>query len=577
MKEYLKNWLYIDIALFVTFLPFLFVLPLGMKVFAVLGLYFVYKKNEKILWIFGFLALLFSFYVFAELKNYTQYVKFIVSLLLWGVYLQHTRKPNFYIKLSPVLLFGISIVFFQNIYMLFYLFFEIFVFLFLIFFARYQNLKKSLKKALFLYISALPAVVVLFLFFPRVHQTHFLFGFQSKNVSSGFSNVVAPADKKINLKNIPVVEFKLSRSFGTVYLRGAVMPRYAGGIWIKANAGAERVYSVSDIQTYYLKEYPNDLKNIFAVDLPLRSDYGVLSANYVLTSKEKIKNTLFIKVTSALKYRLKAEFVPKYEWYFPKKRNPISQKAAFKFRKIKDEKKRLLALEEYFRKQRIAYTLNPKGIDRQNIIDSLFKNKKGYCVHFASAFALFAREAGLASRVVAGYMSGHNINGYYKIYASDAHAWCEILINGEWRRVDPVNFAYKSSVNIKRPSKLSAYLSYVRFLIDEWILKYNTSKQKRFLQFFKKHLSLFFAGFFIFVSVVFFILKYLKTSRDILSPIYKKTGRKPQNETVYHFLKSFNDPLLDEIGELYVKINFYKSSKEDKKRVKKLINKFISK
>ena len=72
----------------------------------------------------------------------------------------------------------------------------------------------------------------------------------------------------------------------------------------------------------------------------------------------------------------------------------------------------------------------------------LFKTRAGFCEHFASAFVVLMRSAGVPARVVTGYLGGeYNALGDYLIVRqSDAHAWTEVwLENRGWVRVDPTN------------------------------------------------------------------------------------------------------------------------------------------
>ena len=149
-----------------------------------------------------------------------------------------------------------------------------------------------------------------------------------------------------------------------------------------------------------------------------------------------------------------------------------------------------------------------------------------------------------------------------------------MLVDGVWKRIDPTNFAYSVSKELKNEmslNRLDFYLSYMRFLIEEWILRYNTQKQKIFLKFFKSH-----AGEIMFVLLLIggLIFYFRRKPDGLLQPLYKKLNAYPQNETVYRFLKKYNDKRLDEINELYQKIMFYKSSKKDLKKLKKLIKEF---
>jgi hypothetical protein len=70
----------------------------------------------------------------------------------------------------------------------------------------------------------------------------------------------------------------------------------------------------------------------------------------------------------------------------------------------------------------------------------LFETRRGFCEHYAGAFALLMRIAGIPARVVLGYMGGeyNPLGDYLIVRQSDAHAWSEIwLVEKGWVRVDP--------------------------------------------------------------------------------------------------------------------------------------------
>jgi transglutaminase-like putative cysteine protease len=93
-----------------------------------------------------------------------------------------------------------------------------------------------------------------------------------------------------------------------------------------------------------------------------------------------------------------------------------------------------------FRNGHFEYTLTPPLLDLNSVDDFLFNTKRGFCGHFASAFALLMRAGGVPARVVTGYQGGewNPIGGYLLIRRSDAHAWVEVWEDGRgWVRVDP--------------------------------------------------------------------------------------------------------------------------------------------
>ncbi len=69
----------------------------------------------------------------------------------------------------------------------------------------------------------------------------------------------------------------------------------------------------------------------------------------------------------------------------------------------------------------------------------LFETRSGFCEHYASAFAVLLRAAGIPARIVTGYQGGemNPRGGYMIVRQSDAHAWVEAMVGGDWRRYDP--------------------------------------------------------------------------------------------------------------------------------------------
>ncbi|HEY2862926.1 MAG TPA: DUF3488 and transglutaminase-like domain-containing protein [Casimicrobiaceae bacterium] len=97
------------------------------------------------------------------------------------------------------------------------------------------------------------------------------------------------------------------------------------------------------------------------------------------------------------------------------------------------------AVLNWFRTESFVYTLAPDILEKDPVDGFLFDTRRGFCEHFAGAFALLMRAAGIPSRVVTGYQGGEmNPTGEYMIVRqSDAHAWAEALLDGKWQRIDP--------------------------------------------------------------------------------------------------------------------------------------------
>jgi transglutaminase-like putative cysteine protease len=98
------------------------------------------------------------------------------------------------------------------------------------------------------------------------------------------------------------------------------------------------------------------------------------------------------------------------------------------------------AVLAWFRDNGLEYTLEPGVTSVDSVDTTLFDSKRGFCGHFASAYAMMMRAAGVPARVVTGYFGGewNPVGGYLIVRQSDAHAWTEVWLEGKgWTRIDP--------------------------------------------------------------------------------------------------------------------------------------------
>ena len=133
---------------------------------------------------------------------------------------------------------------------------------------------------------------------------------------------------------------------------------------------------------------------------------------------------------------------------------------------------------------------------RFNAVDRfLFEDKRGFCQHFSSSFALLMRSAGIPARVVTGYVGGYRnpYGGYWVLYIKDAHAWTEVWLDGEgWVRIDPT--AAVAPENILDTlagspgqdqyaggsgtfSPLFDYGDFMRSRWNDWVIGFNAARQ----------------------------------------------------------------------------------------------------
>jgi transglutaminase-like putative cysteine protease len=158
----------------------------------------------------------------------------------------------------------------------------------------------------------------------------------------------------------------------------------------------------------------------------------------------------------------------------------------------------------YLRSQPFFYTLTPPELGEQPVDEFLFDTREGFCEHYASAFTVMMRAAGLPARIVTGYQGGelNGLGGYYIIRQSDAHAWTEVWLEGRgWVRVDPVSAvapervalgSWRSALAGERvPGSALRRLEWVRRALlawdaattywNEWVIGYGPQLQRALL------------------------------------------------------------------------------------------------
>ncbi|MCQ1951039.1 DUF3488 and transglutaminase-like domain-containing protein [Arthrobacter sp. zg-Y859] len=115
-----------------------------------------------------------------------------------------------------------------------------------------------------------------------------------------------------------------------------------------------------------------------------------------------------------------------------------------------------MAIQSYLRGPQFSYSLQAPvegGYDGNGIsvLSEFLERKAGYCVHFAAAMAVMARQEGIPSRMALGYAPGEGTGETpdgtgpdgeplreFVVDSTDAHAWPELYFEGAgWVRFEP--------------------------------------------------------------------------------------------------------------------------------------------
>ena len=571
----------LDIALILAVIPHLFVLKSLMLLYLLIALGFILKKTPAkkdsfILLSVGLVLIGISFfnnYNFSDFSRMQFFVSLISSLLILAATLQRaTKEINFYLKISPALLLLLSFFFFNSITMLFYSVATLFLFTMLLIWSRTQNdLRHLLRLSFGLFMLSLPAIVVMFLAFPRISFEKADYGFRADSyATSGYEGKMHVSDKEFIPSKRAVMEVyfgDVNISDNHLYFRGSTLATKDGITWEEEPyaKAKERLIALEEKISYDITLYPHAKHWVYALDLPAAAPLKTTLANdYTITSERPLYEKKRYTLTSALSYRLLSSDVSKNR-AFDASKSPQTAAMLAPLQKLEANKATKAAmLVQFFADQNLSYTTKPKNIDFENFLDSfLFEAKNGYCVHFASAFAQSARFVGIPSRVVTGFKGSkeNRVENYLLITSADAHAWVELYLDeAGWVRFEPTATAIK---NLDMPQtqeaaraqktvfeKVNLQFMYVRYLITKWVLDYNRLKQVAIL---KNLLSdtlylLQFLGAIaalIALSVLIFYMVHTSKKGDpiahamkkLLGVLEKRGVHKQESETMEHFLK----------------------------------------
>jgi transglutaminase-like putative cysteine protease len=317
-----------------------------------------------------------------------------------------------------------------------------------------------------LMLQALPLTAILFVAFPRIQGSPWGVTGSDTGVS-GLGDELNPGAVSRLVLNREIafrVEF-IGRlpDRQNLYWRGVVFWEFDGKTWRRGEHTfpIRLPISASSAVDYIITLEPHYRQWLFALDLPQDSTAGRIQSDYTLMASRPVAQRLRYRVTSETSYNTGAlRNVESTALDLPKGSNPRAMALARSWRTRFGSPRQIIdqALA-YFRQHEFVYTLNPPPLGSQAVDDFLFNSRKGYCEHFASAFAFLMRAAGIPARLVAGYQGGEmNPYGQYLIVRqSDAHVWVEVWLAGlGWVRVDPTAAVAPDRITLGMEAALSS-------------------------------------------------------------------------------------------------------------------------
>ena len=316
---------------------------------------------------------------------------------------------------------------------------------------------RPLRQASVMVLQAAPLMLVLFFLFPRIGPL-WTVPIKSQQAKTGMSEFMSPGDVS-RLSRSGEVAFRVDfegevppRS--ELYWRGLVMSRLRQGTWSALNfyeaPAAERRQTRPDTEgeplRYSIIMQPTQQHWLYGLRYARSPDSGIMdSADFRMFRPVVIEDDYLYQVRSWPDSILEPELSPwrrRMELELPGDSNPrtrqLAREIAAQSAEPAETVQRIL---DMFTREPFVYTLQPPLLPQNDGMDAfLFDTRRGFCEHYASAFVIMMRAAGIPARVVAGYQGGevNPINGTVIVHQFDAHAWAEVWLEGQgWVRVDP--------------------------------------------------------------------------------------------------------------------------------------------
>ncbi|HEY8522041.1 MAG TPA: DUF3488 and transglutaminase-like domain-containing protein [Gammaproteobacteria bacterium] len=346
-------------------------------------------------------------------------------------------------------------------------------------------------------LRALPVMVVLFVLFPRLPGSLWGMPRLPESATTGLSDTMSPGDiTRLGLSEEIAfrVEFRsrppLPRE---LYWRGPVLDTFDGRTWSQGDPRRRNVARTLEHRgepvSYRVMLEPEIVRFPLALDMPaewsgqpgmrMGSDYRLRMFTPEAASRIEYEVTSYTDYR-ALEPLLEVDF--DHYTYLPEGSNPRIRALAAEW--LADDPTHAEIVERalaFFQSREFLYTLTPPPLGRHAADEFVFDTQRGFCEHYASAFAVMMRAAGVPARIVTGYQGGelNELGGYYIVRQSDAHAWTEVwLPERGWVRIDPTAAVAPARVRLgsslpalsdaASPRLTLARMRWVRALAHAW-------------------------------------------------------------------------------------------------------------
>jgi len=463
-------------------------------------------------------------------------------------------------------------------------------------------------------------MLILFFLFPRISGPLWGMPDDAHSGLTGIDDKMSPGTISQLIQSNEVafrVDFRKTQpEQSQLYWRGPVLLHTDGTTWSRGKYeyhGATSLQTLSDPVIYTITLEPHNKEWLYALDMPgqnpeLETGQSWLTSDFQILTRNPVTRRIRYDITSYPEYRITELYDGELQiaLQLPQRQHGKTKALIHQWQneglsqdQIIDRALRLFNEDDFY------YTLRPPLLEYDRVDEFLFETKQGFCEHYASAFAVMMRAAGIPARIVLGYQGGeyNPVGDYVIVHQRNAHAWTEVWRQGQgWTRIDPtaavsplriiegiesalpghifnVPFAFsQNSFTIKIWQHLSLRWDAVNNQWNQWVINYGPKRQKEFLgQFGLQDINwssmIFLIMAFsavIFLYLTFILLRTVPRNKDPVKSLYNQFCKKLSRCGIHHHVyegpvdfarrasgkRSDLAPQIKEITDTYVAIRY---------------------
>ncbi len=382
----------------------------------------------------------------------------------------------------------------------------------------FVNSQKRVTVALSLLVQSIPFLLILFVLFPRIDGPLWGLPKDAHAGTTGLDDEMSPGQiSQLSLSDKVAFRVEFSDPIpenSSLYWRGPVLWFSDGVKWV----GEKRPDKPLAIEVqgspvnYSVTMEATDKNWLYGLEMPARlPDRAFLSHDQQILTRRPVQARRRYELRSYTQFKLPARGEEELQraLQLPQGYHP---KARALGKSWQDEGKKGLEVVnmalQMFNQEAFYYTLSPPLLLQDNVDQFIFETQQGFCEHYAAAFVILMRAAGVPARVVTGYQGGNlnPVGNYLVVRQHDAHAWAEVWLQDEgWLRIDPtaavaperiregIDIALPNNIialplglqNNKMAQKMWRSMSHnldaINMRWNQWILGYNNKRQNIFL------------------------------------------------------------------------------------------------